>query len=295
LFDDTAAMTDNPPDHHGHHYDIVARAIGYIRNHATRQPSLSEIANAVALSEFHFQRIFAEWAGISPKRFLQYLTKEHAKRALRESADVLTATFETGLSSPSRLHDLMVSCEAMTPGEIRGLGRGMNIGYGVSPTPFGMAMLGWTDRGICHFEFIENAPELLPTSLQLQWPNATFSANHDHAKHIVEKIFPQERKFEKIHLVLKGTNFQIKVWNALLTAGSAQVISYSDVAKHIGSPNARRAVGSAVAANTIAYLIPCHRVIRETGETGNYRWDSARKAAILAWEAAREHRASPLA
>lgn len=269
------------------HYAIVARAIEYIRASAYRQPELRDIAAAVNLSEFHLQRVFTQWAGVSPKRFLQYVTKEYARQALRESADILSATLATGLSSPSRLHDLMIACEAMTPGEIKARGAGVNIGYGCGVTPFGPALLGWTPRGICYFEFHDGEVESKQQTLQLQWPASGLERNDEHAARLIAQIFPSRPQPGKLHLVLRGTNFQIKVWEALLKIAPAQRVSYGQLAAMIGAPNAQRAVGTALSANTIGYLIPCHRVIRETGEIGHYRWGSSRKAALLAWEASR--------
>ena len=281
-------MRDPWVDRTGRHYAVVARAIEYIRASAYRQPALSDIAAAVNLSEYHLQRIFSEWAGVSPKRFLQYVTKEHARQALRESPDILGATLAAGLSGPSRLHDLMVSCEAMTPGEIKTLGAGVNIGFGCAPTPFGDALLGWTPRGLCYFEFHDGEVEAKQNALQMQWPAAILERDDAWAARVTQQIFPSVPQPGKLHLVLRGTNFQLKVWEALLKIAPAQRVSYSQLARIVGSPNAQRAVGTALSANTIAYLIPCHRVIRETGETGHYRWGSDRKVAMLAWEAGRK-------
>jgi len=268
-------------------YETIARAIEYIRAHAKDQPSLAEIAEAVNLSEHHLQRIFTEWAGISPKRFLQFLTKEHAKQALSQSKDVLTTTLETGLSSPGRLHDLMVSCEAMTPGEIKSHGKGICITYGISETPFGKALIGWTRRGICHLSFCEIDCLSEEEDLFSQWPEAVFVHQDSDAEKMSEQIFSERRENLKLHLLLNGTNFQIKVWEALLNIAPSELVSYDTLAKLAGSPSALRAVGSAMAANKIAYLIPCHRVIRKEGSFGNYRWGNDRKLAIHAWEAAR--------
>ena len=268
-------------------YETIASAIEYIRTHARDQPSLAEIAKAVNLSEHHLQRLFTEWAGISPKRFLQFLTKEHAKQALSQSKDALTTTLETGLSSPGRLHDLMVSCEAMTPGEIKSHGKGISITYGISETPFGKALIGWTARGICYLAFCENDCLSQEKELFAQWPGAVFVHKDTEAKKMSGQIFSEQQKNLKLHLLLNGTNFQIKVWEALLNIAPAELISYDTLAKLAGSPSALRAVGSAMAANKIAYLIPCHRVIRKEGSFGNYRWGNERKLAIHAWEAAR--------
>jgi len=270
-------------------YTIVAQAIEYIRTNARRQPSLADIAASVNLSEYHLQRVFTEWAGISPKRFLQYLTKEHAKQALRQSKDVLTATLESGLSSPGRLHDLMISCEAMSPGEIRARGRGVRLTYGMSNTPFGAALIGWTSRGICHLAFCEDGGECETKELILQWSSASLLRDDEEASRLAERIFTSKPEQEKLHLVLRGTNFQIKVWEALLNVGSSQLVTYGTLACFAGSPTAQRAVGSALAANKLGFLIPCHRVIRQSGDVGIYRWGCERKIAIQAWEVVRKN------
>lgn len=271
----------------GKHYSTVARAIGFIRANVERQPSLAEVAASVNLSEYHLQRIFTAWAGISPKRFLQYTTKERAKRALRGSSDLLDTTFKTGLSSPGRLHDLMVSCEAMTPGEIKLRGRGVTITYGVARTPFGDALIGWNPRGICYLAFCDNGGELKRQELAAQWPAATLRRDDGDASDLAEIMFTSASGPGKLHLLLRGTNFQIKVWEALLSIGPSRLVTYSQLASLSGAPGAQRAVGSALAANSIGFLIPCHRVIRNNGDMGNYRWGVNRKAAIQAWEASR--------
>ncbi len=283
-------MDDALLDDRGRHYAIVARAIEFIRGSALRQPSLAEIANAVHLSEFHLQRVFAAWAGISPKRFLQFLTKEYAKQALRKSADVLSVAVASGLSGPGRLHDLMVTCEAMTPGEIRRRGAGVPITHGLAPTPFGEALLAWTPRGLCYMAFCDDDASSRLVELAEQWPEATLTSDPAAARRYVARIFPDPSPPDapppQLHLVLRGSNFQIKVWEALLDVKTSRIVSYSQLAARAGVPKAQRAVGSALAANTLAYLIPCHRVIRETGDAGIYRWGSERKSAMLAWEAA---------
>ena len=214
-------MRGNSRDDTGRHYAIVARAIQYIRTRAHRQPALSDIAAAVNLSEYHLQRVFAEWAGVSPKRFLQYVTKEYARQALRESSDILGAAYAAGLSSPGRLHDLLVSCEAMTLGEIKTLGAGVNIGFGCAPTPFGDALLGWTPRGLCYFEFHDGASGTKQKALQMQWPAAMLQQDDEYAARLITQIFPSVPQPGKLHLVLRGTNFQLKVWEALLKIAPA--------------------------------------------------------------------------
>ena len=274
-------------------YETVARAIAFIRSHARRQPALKEIADNLGLSEFHLQRVFSEWAGVSPKRFLQYVTKEYAKQALRGAGDLLSVTLEAGLSSPGRLHDLMVSCEAMSPGEIKTGGAGIEIRFGTVPTPFGKALLAWTERGICHIAFLEEgAKDRAVASLKQAWPAATLLQDESRAIQLAGAIFSATPLDQPLHLMLRGTNFQIKVWEALLSVAPGEVVSYSQLAQMAGAPKAWRAVGSAIGKNNIAFLIPCHRVIRETGEISNYRWGVERKTALLAWEAARAARSS---
>lgn len=268
-------------------YALVARAITFIRENAQQQPTLEQIAEAVHLSPFHLQRLFAEWAGISPKRFLQYLTKEYAKRRLKSSQDALTVSVNAGLSSTSRLHDLMVTCEAMTPGEIRAGGDGLEITYGFALSPFGEALVGWTRRGICHFAFSVANHDAMTAELVGDWVNAKFSRDDSQARQLVQDIFPTIPSRGRVHLVLRGTNFQIKVWEALIHTEFGRVISYRQLAERAGCFRAQRAVGSALAANHIGFLIPCHRVIRESGDAGNYRWGAERKLAMLAWEAGR--------
>ncbi len=276
-----------PLSEQSRNYTIVADAIGYIRSHARQQPGLADVADHVGLSEYHLQRVFSEWAGISPKRFLQYLTKERAKGALRASADVLAASLDAGLSSPGRLHDLMISCEAMTPGEIRQSGKGVTVVYGVADTPFGEALLGWTPRGICNLVFCDDDREKQLQAFSGEWPAATRLRDDGAASAVAQTIFGSEPVPGKLHLLLRGTNFQIKVWEALLRIGSSRLVSYRMLAGMVGSPKAHRAVGSAIAANRIGFLIPCHRVIRDSADVGQYRGGSDRKIAIQAWEAAR--------
>jgi len=277
---------DGLPDAGGRHYAVVARAIEFIRLHSRRQPALAEIAAAVHMSEYHLQRVFAAWAGISPKRFLQYLTKEHAKQALRDCDDVLSVAAAAGLSGGGRLHDLMVACEAMTPGEIKAGGRGVEVGCGHAATPFGDALIGWTPRGICHLAFCDDDRNAGIARLAAQWPAAKLVADDAAALRVAANIFTARQRPDRLHLLLRGTNFQIKVWEALIRIEPSQRVSYSGLAAMAGMPRAQRAVGSALAANGIAWLIPCHRVIRESGDSGNYRWGPERKAAMLAWEAA---------
>ncbi|HSH46946.1 MAG TPA: methylated-DNA--[protein]-cysteine S-methyltransferase [Longimicrobiales bacterium] len=268
----------------GRDYRRVERAIRYIEEHAREQPDLDAVARAVDLSPHHFHRLFRRWAGITPKRFLQLLTLEHAKRRLDESRSVLETSFHTGLSGPGRLHDLFVTMEGVTPGEYRSGGRGVRIRYGLAPSPFGTALLAWTDRGVCTMAFTEQTPGAARTALAGDWPDATLEEDAAGAADRVERIFGGER----VPLHVQGTNFQVRVWEALVQIPPGAVAAYEDVARGIGRPDAVRAVGSAIARNRIGWLIPCHRVIRKMGLTGGYRWGGARKRAMLAWEAARQ-------
>jgi AraC family transcriptional regulator of adaptative response/methylated-DNA-[protein]-cysteine methyltransferase len=270
-----------------HDYQRIERAIKFLQTSYRRQPDLSAVARSAHLSEYHFQRLFTRWVGISPKRFLQYLTVEHAKGVLRESRSVLDATFEAGLSSPGRLHDLFVTVEAMTPGEFKNNGEGLTIEYGIHPTPFGECLLGVTDRGICALFFVQqNDRKEVVRELRRRWPGASLVEAPGRTRPYVEKIFrtPPSPHQAPLPLVLRGTNFQIRVWEALLRIPPGRVLSYEDIAQRIGQPKASRAVGNAVAKNPISYIIPCHRVIQSIGITGNYRWGPARKKAILGWE-----------
>jgi AraC family transcriptional regulator of adaptative response/methylated-DNA-[protein]-cysteine methyltransferase len=261
-------------------YNRVERAIEYIQNNANRQPNLKEVAESVNLSEYHFQRLFTRWAGISPKRFLQFLTKENAKALLRQSS-LLDATYSAGLSSPSRLHDLFVQCEAVTPGEYKLHGAGMRIKYGFHPTPYGECLLASTDRGICFLAFVTNEGRgAALQAMKAEWKNAVWIEDSTRTKHHIQAIFSSGRK-STIKLQVKGTNFQIKVWEALLRIPLGQVTIYEELAEAIGEPSAPRAVGNALAHNPIAFLIPCHRVLRKVGDFGNYRYGQARKRAML--------------
>ncbi len=266
---------------------MVERAIEFIRSHARTQPSLAEIADAVGVSEYHLQRTFSQWAGLSPKRFLQYLTKERAKSALRESADMLTAAYASGLSGPGRLHDLMVSCEAMTPGEYKRRGAGIEVGFGIGHTPFGEALVGWTARGVCNLMFCDHGNDYPLQQFMAEWSAATLTRDDQAAAAVCLRIFESAPETGKLHLLLRGTNFQIKVWEALLKVGSSRLVSYSTLAGIAGMQRAQRTVGSAIAANRIGFLIPCHRVIRGSGDVGRYRWGGSRKLAMQVWEAGR--------
>jgi len=271
-------------------YRRIEKAIEFLAENYHQQPSLDEIARSVNLSEFHFQRLFRRWAGISPKRLVQFLTLEHAKQALEESRSVLDAAYDAGLSSPSRLHDLFVTAEAMTPGEFKAKGAGLEISYGFHPSPFGECLLAVTERGICGLGFVgEGGREQALEDFKRRWPEAQFQENPEKTQGYIDAVFNAKKRngARTVKLLLMGTNFQIKVWEALLRIPLGSVVCYEDLARRLGKPSAARAVGSAVGRNPISFLIPCHRAIRKMGITGDYHWGAARKKAILAWEAAR--------
>jgi AraC family transcriptional regulator of adaptative response/methylated-DNA-[protein]-cysteine methyltransferase len=265
-------------------YRRIEQAIRYIEAHARSQPELSEVAAYVGLSEYHFQRMFTRWAGISPKRFLQFLTKETAKELLAHH-NVLEAAYAAGLSSPGRLHDLLVECEAVTPGEYRRSGHGMTIRYGFHPTPFGECLLAVTGRGICHLAFVDGDHSAALACLAKDWGNADLYEDPLRTTPIAAEIFSPSPG-ARLTLHLRGTNFQLKVWEALLKLPAGTVTSYQALAAQVHMPRAARAVGGAVASNPVAYLIPCHRVLQKAGGFGNYRYGPARKKAMLLWEQA---------
>lgn len=274
-------------------YRRIEKAIEFLAENYHQQPRLDEVARSVNLSEFHFQRLFRRWAGISPKRLVQFLTLEHAKQALEESRSVLDAAYDAGLSSPSRLHDLFVTTEAMTPGEFKAKGAGLEIAYGYHPSPFGECLLAVTERGICGLGFVrEGDRKQALEDFKQRWPAAEFRENPEKTRSYMDGIFNAKKRngAHPLKLLLMGTNFQIKVWEALLRIPSGAVVSYEDLARRVGKPSAARAVGGAVGQNPISFLIPCHRAIRKMGITGDYHWGAARKKAILAWEAAGQSR-----
>jgi AraC family transcriptional regulator, regulatory protein of adaptative response / methylated-DNA-[protein]-cysteine methyltransferase len=271
-------------------YQLVERALVYLENHYQEQPSLEQIAAQVGLSEYYFQRVFTHWVGISPKRFLQFLTKEYARQLLDHSASVLDATYRSGLSSPGRLHDLFVTMEAVTPGEYKLHGAGLKISYGFHPSPFGECLLALTGRGICGLAFVTHGDRQEPLNeLRHRWLMADLQEDPDRTSPWVEKIFPlaDESSQEPLKLYLNGTNFQIKVWEALLHIPIGNLVTYQEIAAYLGDPKATRAVGHAIGLNPIAFIIPCHRVIRKMGVIGGYHYGPARKKAILGWEMAR--------
>jgi AraC family transcriptional regulator, regulatory protein of adaptative response / methylated-DNA-[protein]-cysteine methyltransferase len=269
-------------------YQRIEQAIRYIEQNFQQQPTLKKIAEEVNLSEFHFERMFTKWAGTSPQRFMRFLSKEYAKSVLIKTKDLLDTTVLMGLSSPSRLHDLFVTYEAMTPAEYKRQGEGLTIFYGIHQTTFGFAFIAITVRGILELTFLPDnqiIDELV--RLKNEFQNADFEENQVSTAIVIEQIFSEEnhQNPKPINLLLRGTNFQIKVWEALLKIPSGRVACYEDIATLIQKPTAQRAVGTAIGSNHIAYLIPCHRVIQKIGTTGNYRWGEYRKKAILGWEA----------
>jgi AraC family transcriptional regulator, regulatory protein of adaptative response / methylated-DNA-[protein]-cysteine methyltransferase len=265
-------------------YKRVEKVIRYLDTHHRDQPSLSELSKVVGLSQSHFHRLFSRWAGITPKDFLKALTASHAKDLLRESKDIMSVSFDVGLSGPGRLHDLLVTLEGVSPGEFKVAGRGLEIRYGFHDSPFGKFLMGLTHRGICYLAFGESKSEMIQ-DLRRKWPEAELARSDSATAQMAKQVFDAKKRTQ-VALFLDGTPFQIQVWSALLRIPHGKLTSYGDLAGALGKPGAARAVGSAVAANSIAYLIPCHRVIRESGVLGDYRWDPARKKAILAWESA---------
>jgi AraC family transcriptional regulator of adaptative response/methylated-DNA-[protein]-cysteine methyltransferase len=268
-------------------YLRIEQAILYLENHYKEQPSLEEVAASIGLSEYHFQRLFTRWAGVSPKRFLQFLTKEGAKELLGRSENLLDTTHQVGLSSLGRLHDLFVTTEAVTPGEYKTRGEGLTIRYGIHLTPFGKCLIGLTERGICHLGFVSGSEGEAIDGLVQEWKEASMVEDYRSTAALVGPIFDlryDTRIRQPVTLHLRGTNFQIKVWEALLQIPAGTATTYEGLAQRIGQPNASRAVGSAVGHNPIAVLIPCHRVIRKVGDFGNYRYGELRKKALLARE-----------
>ena len=269
-------------------YERVANVIRFLDRHHTDQPDLNQLAATVGLSAFHFHRLFSTWAGVTPKDFLQCLTLEHVKTLLRDGDSVLDAALNAGLSGPGRLHDLCVTLEAASPGEMKNGGAGLQIEYGFAETPFGEAFIAETRRGICHLSFVNgqgrNAARDLLTS---QWPNAKLSRNDARIAELSATIFTQGRERTSrrpLRTFVRGTLFQLRVWRALLRVPSGTLTTYGRLAEAIGQSKAARAVGSAVGANPISFIIPCHRVIRETGALGNYGGGRIRKRAMVGWE-----------
>ena len=274
------------PNHYIH-YQRIADAIVYIRQNFRAQPTLDQVAEYVHLSPFHFQRLFTEWAGVSPKKFLQYTSIQYARRMLtNQSATLFDVAHETGLSGTGRLHDLFVHVEGMTPGEYKNGGDQLTINHHFAESPFGRLLVASTDKGVCHMVFVEDDQEAL-NQLHRRFSNAHHQPAKDAIQQDVLAIFTQDwNQLSQIKLHLKGTAFQLKVWEALLSIPTGKLTTYGQLAQQIGAPKASRAVGSAVGSNPVAFLIPCHRVIQSSGALGGYHWGEVRKTAMIGWEAA---------
>lgn len=269
-------------------YERIAAAIRFIKENRQEQPRLETIAGHVHMSPAHFQRMFQEWAGISPKNFLQYLNVEYAKRILKQThASLFDTACEVGLSGTGRLHDLFVNIEGMTPGEYKNGGQALRINYSFAETPFGQVMVASTDKGICYLAFVDEGEEEALGSLKQLFPNAAYTQCPDRKQEDALSVFNRDwSKPDEIKLHLKGTSFQLKVWETLLKIPAGGLTTYADLATKSGHEGACRAVGTAIGRNPVAFLIPCHRVIKATGDIGNYHWGEVRKEAIIGWEAA---------
>jgi AraC family transcriptional regulator of adaptative response/methylated-DNA-[protein]-cysteine methyltransferase len=273
-------------------YERIARVIRYLDEHHAEQPGLAALAKSAGLSPYHFHRLFSAWAGVTPKDFLQCLTLAHVKESLQNGKSILDSSLDAGLSGPGRAHDLCVNLEAASPGEIKLGGKGWTITAGFAKTPFGNCLIAQSPRGICHLAFLEPGEEKAAWSeLHENWPNARLLRNDSAARKFSRQIFTHSTRRSRpaIRALVRGTPFQLRVWRALMRIPAGHVTSYGRLATTLNIPSAARAVGSAVAANSLAYLIPCHRVIRETGVVGEYRWGDLRKRALLVWENAVNH------
>jgi len=267
-------------------YERIEKAIVFLKEHFKEQPELDEVARQVHLSPFHFQRLFTEWAGVSPKKFLQFISIEYAKNLLKQNLSLSDVSFETGLSGTSRLHDLFIGIEGMTPGEFKNGGEALQIQYSFATSPFGEIIIASTQKGICHISFIKDQKEGI-ANLHYFFPNAQLKKNTSQMQQDALQFFASEWKDpKKIKLHLKGTPFQLKVWQSLLRIPFGNMATYGTIAGTIQNPKASRAVGTAIGDNPVAFLIPCHRVIKSSGIIGDYHWGSNRKTAILGWEAA---------
>ena len=266
-------------------YERIEKAIVFLKQHFKQQPDLDEVAKQVHVSPFHFQRLFKDWAGVSPKKFVQFLSVEYAKGLLKQNLSLLDTSFETGLSGTSRLHDLFINIEGMTPGEYKNGGQDLQIQYSFAETIFGDVVIASTAKGICYLSFVSEAKNEHENLFKL-FPNAVFTQKTDLVQQNALKFFRGDwSDLQKIKLHLKGTMFQLKVWQSLLKIPLGNVSTYTAVANAIENPNAKRAVGTAIGSNPVAFLIPCHRVIKSSGITGEYHWGSNRKTVILGWEA----------
>lgn len=272
-------------------YDRVCKAIAYMSDAWREQPDLDEIAYNAGLSPAHFHRLFSRWAGISPKEFVQALTLDHARELLKGSATILDTAYEVGLSGPGRLHDLFVDHEAMTPGDYKRRGEGLEIAWGYHPSPFGHALVMATERGVAGVAFAdsETQEQTIFDDMTRRWPAAHYVHEHGRTAPYAARIFTPElwRKSDPLKVVLIGTDFEVRVWDALLRLPPGQAITYSDLASHVCSPRAARAVGTAVGRNPLSFVVPCHRVLRKDGGLGGYHWGITRKQAIIGWEAGR--------
>ena len=267
-------------------YERIAQIIRFLDECHVEQPDLTTLAGRAGLSRFHFHRLFSAWAGVTPKDFLQCLTLAHAKALLRDGETILDSALESGLSGPGRLHDLCVNLEAASPGELKSGGAGWVISSGFTESPFGKCLIAESPRGVCHLSFVENEKNAL-TELQKDWPQAKLKRDDSAAARLATRIFarPDDSHSQPgLRAFVRGTPFQVRVWRALLQIRSGSLTSYGRLANSIGKPTASRAVGAAVGQNPLAYLIPCHRVIRETGVIGDYHWGAVRKRAMIAWE-----------
>lgn len=270
-------------------YKRIADAIEYIKTNFKDQPNLDEVAKEVHLSSFHLQRLFSEWAGTSPKKFLQYTTVEYAKTLLKDQATLFETAYETGLSSTGRLHDLFINIEGMTPAEYKNGARDLTINYSFTESPFGSILVASTEKGICYMAFADDQ-RVAFSVMQSHFPNAYFREMFDTIQQNALYIFTHDwTKLNQIKLHLKGTDFQLKVWQALLKIPMGQLTTYGAIANSIENPNASRAVGTAIGSNPVAFLIPCHRVIQATGIFGGYMWGTTRKTAIIGWEGTKTH------
>ena len=271
------------------HYQRIAQAIAYIQQNFQQQPQLDEVAAHIHLSPAHFQRLFSEWVGTSPKKFLQYISVEHAKQILKQQGSIFDATFETGLSSTSRLHDLFIQIEGMTPAEYKNGGESLSIHYQFEDTLFGEVLIASTQKGICALTFVDDQADAL-NKLISQFPQAVFIEQSDVFQHSALAILQHHpSQLAQIKLHLKGTDFQLKVWQSLLKIPMGQLSTYGQLAKAIDHAKAARAVGTAIGSNPVAFLIPCHRVIQATGALGGYEWGSVRKTAMIGWEGVHSH------
>ncbi len=272
-------------------YQRIAQAITYIEQHVECQPSLADVANSVHLSPYHFQRLFRRWAGVSPKQFLQYLTVQHAKGLLAQYHSNLDVSESLGLSSSSRLHDQFITLEAMSPGMYKHGGSGLELHHGCYPSPFGQVLLVSSPQGICHLSFSgPAASQSQLTTLKQCWPNASWQDDNQlvnsKSAQIAAELFKLKQPSQTLRIAVTGSNLQLQVWKALLRIPFASATSYGDIAREIGHPRAARAIGTAIASNPVAWLIPCHRVLRRTGEFGQYHWGTERKRLMVGWESA---------